>query len=111
MSNVDYEIQRDANALTIQLHGDLDMSHATELLEVFRREVFRREQDGSASQVTVDLADIEFIDSSIVATLVSALKMARQNGGTLRVANCRPAVRDTFEIARLLDVFGIDQEA
>ncbi len=38
---------------------------------------------------------------------VEVLKLSRQRGGTVRVENCQPSVRDTFDIAGLTKILGI----
>ncbi|HLU49784.1 MAG TPA: STAS domain-containing protein [Planctomycetota bacterium] len=94
--------ERNAERLTLALHGELDMRLAPQL-----RQSLHRELEKIPPEVVVDLADVPFVDSSIIATLVEALKIVRGRGGKLRIASCRPTVRDTFEIARLLEPFGI----
>lgn len=103
MTELRYDVRREDGRLVIVPEGELDMRVAPRLRQVLQDELAQ-----GPSEVIVDLRHIGFIDSSIIATLVGGLKLARKKGGTLRVTHCRPAVRDTFEIARLLDVFGIE---
>ena len=57
------------------------------------------------SVVIVDLADVSFIDSSGVATLVEAMKLAKAGGARLVLCGMRPNVLDVFALARLDKVF------
>ena len=57
-------------------------------------------------QLVVDLADIEFIDSSGLGGLVSALKALRaQKEGDIRLASLQPPVVALLEVTRLNRVF------
>lgn len=55
----------------------------------------------------VDFAEVEYMDSSGVATLVEALQIANKNNGRLRLYNLRQPIKDVFELSRLDKVFEI----
>ena len=55
----------------------------------------------------VDMADVEFIDSSGLSALVIGLKKAREHGYSLAICNLNPTVRLVFEITQLDGVFQI----
>ncbi|SMH36218.1 anti-anti-sigma factor [Rathayibacter oskolensis] len=61
--------------------GRLDLSTAPE----FEAVVLRAVTDGDL-RIVIDLAGIEFLDSSGLGVLVACLKEARRAGGDLRVA-------------------------
>ena len=63
--------------------------------------------DDGPARIVMDLAGVPFIDSSGIATIIEVLKLSRQRGGTVRVENCQPGVRDTFDIAGLTKILGI----
>ena len=58
-------------------------------------------------QLVLDLPAVDFIDSSGLGALVSALKRLRQldPAGDIRLANVQPPVRSVLEIIRLHRVF------
>jgi len=58
-------------------------------------------------QIIVDLAGLEFIDSSGVAALVRGRNLARQAGGELLLAAPRQQVLRMLTLTRLVDVFPI----
>ena len=58
-----------------------------------------------ASSLVLDLASVEFIDSSGLGALISALKSVRTAGGTLALARLSGPVRNILEITRLDRVF------
>ncbi|HEX4823409.1 MAG TPA: STAS domain-containing protein [Candidatus Polarisedimenticolaceae bacterium] len=60
-----------------------------------------------ATDVAVDLSDIEFIDSAGVGVLVALFKNSRLKGGRARFCGLRPGVRSVLEIIRLDQIFEI----
>ena len=99
---------RNENDVTIlELLGDVDMQSSPGL----RAELLKM-VEGRAKAIVVNLAEVEFMDSSGLAMLVEALQATRQRGGKLKLVNLCPRVRSIFEIARLDAIFEIfDTEA
>lgn len=64
-------------------------------------------------KILIDLAQVDFMDSSGLGALISGYKTANSCGGALRLAGLRPQVRSIFELTRLHRVFeifpGVDQ--
>jgi anti-sigma B factor antagonist len=104
MARLRYEVVREAQQTTLRIEGDVDLHVAVELRQALHRQIA-----SPPPILFVDLAGVPFVDSSAIATLVEALKLLRAKGSNLRVINCQPAVRDTFEIARLTRSFGIEE--
>ena len=102
MGTLNYTWTKAEEAWTLALDGELDLRLAPELRRVFEDVVRRR-----PPEVIVDLERVPFIDSSILATFVFALKTLRQEGSDLRIVQVQPAVRDAIEITRLTDSFRI----
>ena len=75
--------------------GDVDLSRS------------RQAQAAKPSKLVVDLAGVEYMDSSGVATLVEALQIARKNNTKVVLCDLKDKVRSIFEIARLDTVFTI----
>lgn len=91
------------NVTVIKISGRLDTHSAQRL-----RQQLLLAANGSDKNVIVDLAGIDFIDSSGLAAIVQGMKQCRAGGGDLRL--CRPpqAVRMVLELTRLdkaLDIF------
>ncbi|MBV9388651.1 MAG: STAS domain-containing protein [Chroococcidiopsidaceae cyanobacterium CP_BM_ER_R8_30] len=55
----------------------------------------------------INLAQVDFMDSSGLVSLVTGLKAARQSGCRLVLCNVQPAVRLIFELTQLDSVFEI----
>lgn len=86
----------------LRLTGELDMATAPQL----RRELLGLIERGVRS-VTVDLAKLDFIDSSGLNVLVSGLKQFREHGGELTVRSPSPSAKKVFEITGLTQIFAI----
>jgi anti-sigma B factor antagonist len=65
----------------MRVTGELDLSSAA----TFERELHRVLADGQLKSVILDLADLEFIDSSGLQSLVRLTRWSRQDGDHLRV--------------------------
>ena len=61
---------------------------------------------GKAS-VVLDLADVEFIDSSGLGILLACLRHLQGAGGDLRLCGLTPQVQMLFELVRMQRVFQI----
>ncbi|WP_372517924.1 STAS domain-containing protein [Solirubrobacter phytolaccae] len=75
------------------MHGELDIATAPELVHLLTR----LRHHGHA--VTVDLAEVTFMDSTGLTTLMDAHREAELGGGTFAVRRASPAVRRVFELA------------
>ncbi|MGC1213759.1 MAG: STAS domain-containing protein [Micromonospora sp.] len=78
--------------------GDIDMA-SVRRLERALKDVLDRP---GVVEIMVDLAEVPFLDSTGVATLLRAAAEAVGRGATLRVANPRPVV------ARVLRITAVD---
>jgi len=90
------------SAYEVRLLGELDMSTASEL----RERLIGLAGEGPA-QVTVDLSQLAFVDSTGLSVLVAGLKQFRQEGGDMALRSPTPATRRVLEITGLTEVFAI----
>jgi anti-sigma B factor antagonist len=100
---MEHEVRPEKGGVRVLIKGDIDLHVSPQL-----RDVLSRILDGKPALFVIDLADVPFVDSSAVATIVGALKRVRQWSGSLRVENCQEAVHDTFDIAGLTKILGIE---
>lgn len=82
--------------------GQLDADNAVAL-----KERIRQAADQGALWVVVDLAPVEFIDSSGLSALVSGMKALRSRGGTLCLSGPRPQALTALRLTMLDRVFAI----
>jgi len=57
------------------------------------------------SKVVLDLADVGYIDSAGLGTLVAGYTSARNGGATLKLANLTKKIKDQMHITKLVTVF------
>jgi len=58
-------------------------------------------------KIVLNLAHVEYIDSSGLGTLVAAVSTARREGGDMKLANLTDKVGDLMQVTRLYTVFEI----
>ncbi|MCU1563347.1 MAG: anti-sigma factor antagonist [Arthrobacter sp.] len=56
---------------------------------------------GGSTHVVVNMAGTDFMDSSGLGALIGCLKIARQAGGDLRIANVPPQVKMVLELTSM----------
>jgi anti-sigma B factor antagonist len=101
MFSMDPSIRQNEDRVLVALRGELDVtdaaSAAVALIALAARDC----------EIIVDLADLEFIDSSGLAALVLARRHARQAGGDLLLAAPQKQVLRLLTLTRLVEVFGV----
>ena len=90
----------------LKVKGRLDAVVAPDLKSRFREVVA-----GGHVRVIVDLEDVSFIDSSGLAALVSGFRVAREAGGTVKLAGLNEQTMMVFKLTRLDRVFEIHPDA
>jgi anti-sigma B factor antagonist len=85
--------------VVVALHGELDIVDAAAVAAALVKAAVRE------PRIIVDLADLDFIDSSGIAALAYARRYARQAGGDLLVAAPQQQVLRILAITRLVDDF------
>ncbi len=66
------------------------------------------------ARIVVNLAGVNFLDSTALATLVKGMKHCRQNQGDLVICQLQQPVRIIFELTRLdraINIFASEDEA
>ncbi len=82
--------------------SDIDMSRSPEL-----RSSIKNELKPGMNRMIIDLSEVQYMDSSGLATLVEAMRLAKKDSITLHLASMTEKVRAIFEIARLDAFFSI----
>ena len=59
------------------------------------------------SRVILNLADVSYIDSGGLGTLVALYTTARNAGGSIKLARLTPRVGDLLQVTKLLTVFEV----
>jgi len=87
----------------LDISGDIDLAHSTEV----RRMMLRELRENRTPRVILNLRDVNYIDSSGVASLVEALKAARDVGSRLILFGLSPIAHEVLQLSRLLKIFEI----
>lgn len=97
------------NVPILRLTGRFDAHEIKPVVEWLQAQV-----DAHHPNLVVDLAGVNFIDSTALSTLVRGLKHCRERGGDLHLCSLQQPVRVIFELTRLdkaFDIFASEQEA
>jgi anti-sigma B factor antagonist len=86
----------------LELSGELDYHSSPELREKLTELTVKQ-----APKILVNLGDVDYMDSSGIATFVEAFQKAKRYQGRLILAALTPTVRGVFEIAKLDSIFEI----
>ncbi len=90
------------NVEVLRLEGRLDASSAKDI----REKVSSLSQENRVKLV-IDMANVDFIDSSGLGSLVSSLRTVNKLGGDIKISSLQDQVRAVFELTRLHRIFGI----
>lgn len=95
-------VDRSDTAASARLSGDLDIVTSDDV----KRELVEL-IDAGHRELSLDLADIGFVDSSGLGVLVAVHRHAEAQGGSFVVRSTPPQVRRLFEITRLGDLLTV----
>ena len=92
----------------MRLEGQLNAHSALQLKE----EIEKLADDG-VIQIIANLTQVDFVDSSGLAALVSGMRRTRVEGGNFKLVGVQPMVMQVFELTALDRVFEFhpDEEA
>lgn len=94
--------KQEGSIQVLSLSGRLDLASGATLKEQMKG-LF----DKGATSVHLNLADVEFINSSGLGALVSVMKEVRLLKGRLTLSNLASYVQEIFEITQLSHIFEI----
>ena len=97
--SIDIRSDAAAGASAVLVSGEVDVSNADEL-----RAALDQCLAGDATNLTVDLAEVPYIDSTGIGVLVGAAHRAAEKGVRLEVA------RPQRNVARVLGLLGVTAE-
>ncbi len=92
------------NRRVVHLAGEIDLEHAPQVRKVLLGAV----EEGR--MILVDMAEVEYIDSSGIACLIEALQKARAISADLALIAVNPQAMRVLALARLDTVFAIHND-
>jgi anti-sigma B factor antagonist len=93
-------LHQERDGLRVVVHGDVNYESAGDL-----RNLLASALEHLPARLVVDLAQVNYMDSSGIAVLVESLQVQRKRGLELTLCGLQPRVRSLFEIARLGSLF------
>ncbi|HEX7307987.1 STAS domain-containing protein [Lentzea sp.] len=96
--NVDSEVQRGWRVLAVA--GELDIDTVPVLSA-------RLDSDVSGAHAVLDLAHLQFMDSTGLALVLDWHRRLAEAGGQLRIASAQAPVRRLFELADVAEVLSL----
>jgi anti-anti-sigma factor len=99
------EVRRDQAEALVLLSGELDASTAGQLYE----QLAELTREG-VTHVTLDLSELEFMDSTGLSVVIAEHKRTSASGGELIVLSPQSQVRRVLEITGLTDILHIRSE-
>jgi anti-anti-sigma factor len=90
----------------VRLSGELDIESVPEAAELIHQAILR----GVEGEVTVDLADVTFADSSALGMLLDAKKEAEAAGLEFTLLNPPHQLQRVLEVTKLDGVFDVEAE-
>ena len=97
------DVTRTDRQIVVTLRGDVDVYSSAQLREELTSLI-----DDGPDAVVLDLAGLDFLDSTGLGVLVGAQKRLVQRGGELILRAPRPGARKVFEITGLDKVFVVE---
>ena len=95
---------RQVNGVTIlDLSGRITLGEGSVVLRDCIRELLSKGE----KQILLNLAEVNYIDSSGIGELVSAFTSVRKQGGELKLLKLTKKVHDLLQITKLYTVFDI----
>lgn len=99
---MDIQMREEGSIAILTLSGRLDLASGSTL-----KEYVKRLAEKNITSVHLNLADVEFINSSGLGALVSIMKEIRLLKGRLTLSNLASYVQEIFEITQLSHIFEI----
>jgi len=90
----------------IDMDGRITLGEGSALL----RDLVREKLSGGHRKIVLNLAGVNYIDSSGLGELVSGYRMIKGQGGELKLLNLNKKVSDLLQITKLYTVFDIHNQ-
>ena len=97
-------ITRDVGGVSvIDMNGRITLGEGSNLL----RDLITEKLDAGQKNIVMNLAGINYIDSTGLGELVSSYRQVKSQGGELKLLNLNKKVSDLLQITELYTVFDI----
>ena len=96
------QVRADENGYVVRLSGEMDYTVSGRFEVAVQRLLDHRRP----ASVRLDLADLDFIDSTAVSVLVRLWRLARRGNCSLRVVNAQGLVHHVLDVTGALAIVG-----
>jgi anti-sigma B factor antagonist len=86
----------------VDCHGRIIFGEESSMLREAVKEQLKTTKD-----IVINLADVNYIDSGGLGTLVGLFTSARSTGGTIKLANLTHRVGELLQVTKLVTVFEV----
>ena len=100
---MEINVRRDASRSVVEVSGDIDLYSSPQLRDTILDLLQKRNQD----KVIVNLSQVQYMDSSGIASLVEGLQEAKKRSARFILVGLNDGPRHVLELTRLLNVFEI----
>jgi anti-sigma B factor antagonist len=95
---------RDAGVITVvDISGRITLGEGSALL----RKTIRELLEDNRTKIILNLADVNYIDSSGIGELVSAFTATKKAGGDMKLLHLTKKVHDLLQLTKLFTVFDV----
>jgi len=103
--NLEIDIQSERDYDLIQIKGEVDLYSSPSVRKIILELTKKR-----SPAIFVDLGEVNYMDSSGVATMIEGLQLCNKYDGVFALLGLRENVREVFELTRLDKIFTIHQD-
>jgi len=89
--------------IVIDMEGRITLGEGSNLL----RDLIAEKLDAGHKQIVMNLAGINYIDSTGLGELVSSYRHVKSQGGELKLLNLNKKVSDLLQVTKLYTVFDV----
>jgi len=94
-------IREKPEAVILDLDGRITLGESLSEL----RDTIREAISGDQKNLILNLADVNYIDSSGLGQLIGSYAAVKNRGGQMRLLNLQTRVKDLLQVTKLLTVF------
>ncbi len=96
--------EKDVNGVTVlELNGRVTLGEGSSLLRTKLKDLLSQ----GKTRLVLDLAEVSYVDSAGLGTLVAGYTSARNQGANLKLANLTKRFHEQLSITKLVTVFDV----
>lgn len=99
------EIENNEKATVVRLGGRLDAGGVAEI-----KPQLVAEAEKSGTNIVLNMAEVNFIDSTGLGLVVSAFRKLRENDGDMQICSLSAQAQTLFELTRMHRIFNIHED-